>query len=76
MRPSQLWELVRRLAAAAGIAEWGRLSAHSLRPQGHHHGSGHRGAVAGRAGPRAAPRRAHHAALRRLPATVWTGRRR
>jgi integrase/recombinase XerD len=31
MRPSQLWELVRRLAAAAGIAEWDRLSAHSLR---------------------------------------------
>ena len=31
MRPSQLWELVRRLAAAPGIAEWDRLSAHSLR---------------------------------------------
>jgi site-specific recombinase XerD len=31
MRPSQLWELVRRLAADAGIAEWERLSAHSLR---------------------------------------------
>lgn len=31
MRPSQLWELVRRLAAAAGIGEWARLSAHSLR---------------------------------------------
>ena len=31
MRPSQLWELVRRLAAAAGIGEWDRLSAHSLR---------------------------------------------
>jgi site-specific recombinase XerD len=31
MRPSQLWELVRRLAAAAGIGEWERLSAHSLR---------------------------------------------
>ncbi len=29
MRPSQLWELVRRLAAAAGIGEWDRLSAHS-----------------------------------------------
>jgi integrase/recombinase XerD len=24
MRPSQLWELVRRLAAAAGISEWDR----------------------------------------------------
>jgi integrase/recombinase XerD len=34
MRPSQLWELVRRLAAAAGIAEWDRLSAHSLRHTG------------------------------------------
>jgi integrase/recombinase XerD len=31
MRPSQLWELVRRLAAAARISEWDRLSAHSLR---------------------------------------------
>jgi len=31
MRPSQLWELVRRLAATAGIAEWAQLSAHSLR---------------------------------------------
>jgi len=31
MRPSQLWELVRQLAAAAGIAEWERLSTHSLR---------------------------------------------
>jgi integrase len=30
MRPSQLWELVRRLAADAGIAEWDRLSPHSL----------------------------------------------
>jgi integrase/recombinase XerD len=29
--PSQLWELVRRLAAMAGIAGWERLSAHSLR---------------------------------------------
>jgi site-specific recombinase XerD len=34
MRPSQLWELVRRLAAEAGIAEWDRLSAHSLRHTG------------------------------------------
>lgn len=34
MRPSQLWELVRRLAAAAGIVEWDRLSAHSLRHTG------------------------------------------
>jgi len=34
MRPSQLWELVRRLAAAAGIAEWDRLSAHSPRHTG------------------------------------------
>lgn len=34
MRPSQLWELVRRLAAAAGIIEWDRLSAHSLRHTG------------------------------------------
>ncbi len=34
MRPSQLWELVRRLAAAAGITEWDRLSAHSLRHTG------------------------------------------
>lgn len=34
MRPSQLWELVRRLAAAAGIAQWDRLSAHSLRHTG------------------------------------------
>jgi integrase/recombinase XerD len=34
MRPSQLWELVRRLAAAAGIADWDRLSAHSLRHTG------------------------------------------
>ena len=34
MRPSQLWELVRRLAAAAGIAEWDRLSPHSLRHTG------------------------------------------
>ena len=34
MRPSQLWELVRRLAAAAGIGEWDRLSAHSLRHTG------------------------------------------
>jgi integrase len=34
MRPSQLWELVRRLAEAAGIAEWDRLSAHSLRHTG------------------------------------------
>jgi integrase/recombinase XerD len=34
MRPSQLWERVRRLAAAAGIAEWDRLSAHSLRHTG------------------------------------------
>jgi integrase len=34
MRPGQLWELVRRLAAAAGIAEWDRLSAHSLRHTG------------------------------------------
>ena len=31
MRPSQLWELVRRLGAAARIGEWERLSAHSLR---------------------------------------------
>ena len=31
MRPSQLWELVRRLAAAAGIGEADQLSAHSLR---------------------------------------------
>jgi integrase/recombinase XerD len=31
MRPSQLWELVRQLAAAAGIAEWERLWEHSLR---------------------------------------------
>lgn len=34
MRPSQLWELVRRLAAAAGTTEWDRLSAHSLRHTG------------------------------------------
>ena len=34
MRPSQLWELVRRLAAAASIDEWDRLSAHSLRHTG------------------------------------------
>lgn len=34
MRPSQLWELVRRLAAAAGITEWDRLSPHSLRHTG------------------------------------------
>jgi integrase len=34
MRPSQLWELVRRRAAAAGIGEWDRLSAHSLRHTG------------------------------------------
>ncbi len=34
MHPSQLWELVRRLAEAAGIAEWDRLSAHSLRHTG------------------------------------------
>jgi integrase/recombinase XerD len=34
MQPSQLWELVRRLAAAAGIAEWDRLSPHSLRHTG------------------------------------------
>jgi integrase/recombinase XerD len=34
MRPSQLRELVRRLAAAAGITEWDRLSAHSLRHTG------------------------------------------
>jgi integrase len=34
MRPSQLWELVRRLAADAGIAEWDRLSPHSLRHTG------------------------------------------
>ncbi len=34
VRPSQLWELVRRLAAAAGIGEWDRLSAHSLRHTG------------------------------------------
>lgn len=34
MRPSQLWELVRRLAGAAGIDEWDRLSAHSLRHTG------------------------------------------
>jgi site-specific recombinase XerD len=34
MRPSQLWELVRRLAHAAGITEWDRLSAHSLRHTG------------------------------------------
>jgi integrase len=34
MRPSQLWELVRRLAAAAGISEWDQLSAHSLRHTG------------------------------------------
>jgi integrase len=34
MRPSQLWELVRRLAAAAGITEWDRLSALSLRHTG------------------------------------------
>jgi len=34
MHPSQLWELVRRLAAAAGIGEWDRLSAHSLRHTG------------------------------------------
>jgi len=31
MRPGQLWELVRRLAAAAGIGQADRLSAHSLR---------------------------------------------
>jgi site-specific recombinase XerD len=34
MRPSQLWELVRCLAADAGIAEWDRLSPHSLRHTG------------------------------------------
>ena len=34
MRPSQLWELVRRLAHATGITEWDRLSAHSLRHTG------------------------------------------
>lgn len=34
MRPSQLWELVRRLAAAAEITEWDWLSAHSLRHTG------------------------------------------
>jgi integrase len=34
MRPSQLWELVRRLSAAAEITEWDRLSAHSLRHTG------------------------------------------
>jgi site-specific recombinase XerD len=34
MRPGQLWELVRRLAHAAGIVEWDRLSAHSLRHTG------------------------------------------
>ena len=34
MRPSQLWELVRWLAAAAEIGEWDRLSAHSLRHAG------------------------------------------
>jgi integrase len=34
MRPSQVWELVRRLTAAAGITEWDRLSAHSLRHTG------------------------------------------
>jgi integrase/recombinase XerD len=34
MQPSQLWELVRRLAHAAGITERDRLSAHSLRHTG------------------------------------------
>ena len=34
MRPSQLWELVGWLAAAAEIGEWDRLSAHSLRHAG------------------------------------------
>jgi integrase/recombinase XerD len=34
MRSSQPWELVCRLAAAAGIREWDRLSAHSLRHTG------------------------------------------
>jgi integrase/recombinase XerD len=34
MQPSQLWELVRRLAHAAEIQEWDRLSAHSLRHTG------------------------------------------
>jgi len=34
MRQGQLWELVRRLAAAAGIAEWAQLSPHSLRHTG------------------------------------------
>ncbi len=59
MRPSQLWELVRRLAAAAGIGEWDRLSAHSLC----HTGItmvGRRGAAAGCAGLRPTPRRPHH----------------
>ncbi|HEV3362000.1 MAG TPA: tyrosine-type recombinase/integrase [Pseudonocardiaceae bacterium] len=31
LRQSQLWELVRRLAKAAGIAEWDQISPHSLR---------------------------------------------
>ena len=34
MPPSQLWELVRRLAHAARITEWDRPSAHSLRHTG------------------------------------------
>ena len=34
MRQGQLWELVRRLAAAAGIGEWAQLSPHSLRHTG------------------------------------------
>ena len=66
MRPSQLWELVRRLAAAAGIDEWGRLSAHSLRHTAI--------TLALDAGVTlrdvqdyALPRRPHHAALRPLP---------
>jgi site-specific recombinase XerD len=34
MRQSHLWELVRRLARAAGIAVWDQLSPHSLRHTG------------------------------------------
>jgi integrase/recombinase XerD len=34
LRQSQLWELIQRLAKAAGIESWARLSVHSLRHTG------------------------------------------
>lgn len=66
MRPSQLWEFVRRLAAAAGIGEAVALGAPAA-PHRHRHGARRRRASPGRAGLRPAPGCQDDAALRSLP---------